>query len=191
MAPFLHKDVAGSTMKTALVVLAGVFASTITLPSLRAEFGPAPRADDKSIKLTGCLIKGEGDKGYLITNLPSEPASTSPVSTAVVPSAVGTTGDYSTIFYWLDDDHDLERHVGHRVEIEGRWKGDPKGGEIKLERKASWTEVRVKSDGRAMKAIVPNASLFPASPSDKDRKVTAVVRRVDVDRVRMIAARCE
>jgi hypothetical protein len=70
-------------------------------------------------------------------------------------------------------------------------KGNPKGGEIKLERKDNWTEVTVKSDGRSMKATVPNASLFPPPTRDKDRKVTAVVRRVDVDHVHMIAARCD
>ena len=179
-------------MKTLLVVLAGFLASTITFPSLGAETAPAARRDDKTIKLTGCLVKGErGDHGYLITNLPSEPASTSSATASVVPGAVGTTGAYSTIFYWLDDDDDLERHVGHRVEIEGRMKGDLKPGEIKLERKDNWTEVTVKSDGRSMKATVPNASLFPASTRDKDRKVAADVQRVDVDHVRMIAARCE
>jgi hypothetical protein len=180
-----------STLKTPLVVLASLLVSTMTVLSLRAERTPASSPDDNNIKLTGCLVKGEGDHGYLVTNLPSEPASTSPAGVSVVPSAVGTTGNYSTIFYWLDDNGGLERHVGHRVEIEGRLKGDPKSGEIELERKDNWTEVKVKSDGRSMKAMVPNASIYPASPRDKDRKVTAVVRRVDVDHVRMIAARCE
>jgi hypothetical protein len=178
-------------MRIPHIVLAGLLASTMMVPAIHAGVANAPRLDDNHIKLTGCLVKGEGDHGYLITSLPSEPASTSPVGTSVVPSAVGTTGEYSTIFYWLDDDHGLERHVGHRVEIEGRLKGDPKGGEIKLERKDNWTEVRVKSDGRSMKALVPNASLFAASTREKDRKVNAVVRRVDVDHVRVIAARCD
>jgi hypothetical protein len=178
-----------STMKAPHIALAGLFACTMLFSTLA---GSATAVDDNHVKLTGCLVKGErGDHGYLITNLPSEPASTSTAGVNVVPGAAGTTGAYSTIFYWLDDDDDLARHVGHRVEVEGRVKGDLKPGEIKLERKDNWTEVTVKSDGRSMKAVVPNASLFPASPSDKDRKVSAVVRRVDVDHVRMIAARCE
>ena len=32
----------------------------------------ALRGEEK-IKLNGCLVKAEGDDGYLITNLPSEP----------------------------------------------------------------------------------------------------------------------
>lgn len=179
-------------MKGPRLVFAGLIACTVMVLPLHAGRASTSRLDDKDVKLTGCLVKGEsGDHGYLITNMPSEPASTSSARANVVPGAVGTTGAYSTIFYWLDDDDDLERHVGHRVEIEGRVKGDLKAGEIKLERKDNWTDVTVKSDGRSMKATVPNASLFPASTHDKDRKVTALVRRVDVDHVRTVAARCE
>ena len=179
-------------MKGPHVALVGLFAATMMIPRLGAGSATAFRVDDSRVKLTGCLVKGErGDHGYLITNLPSEPSSTSSAGVSVVPGAVGTTGAYSTIFYWLDDDDDLERHVGHHVEIDGRVKGDLKPGEIKLERKDNWTEVTVKSDGRSMKATVPNASLFPASTENKDRKVTALVRRVDVDHVRMVDARCK
>jgi hypothetical protein len=153
---------------------------------------PTPgSADEKDVKLTGCLIKGEGGRGYLIINLPSEPAAASSTTASVTPSAIGTSGDFSTVFYWLDGDGDLKHHVGHRVEIEGRFEGDLKPGEIKLERRDNWTEVRVKSNGRSMKADVPNAFLVPASPSDKDRKMNALVRRVDVDHVKMLSAVCE
>jgi hypothetical protein len=180
-------------MKGPHIALAGLFACTMMIPQLDAGSATPFRVDDNQVKLTGCLVKGErGDHGYLITNLPSEPASTSSAGVNVVPGAVGTTGAYSTIFYWLDGDDDLERHVGHRVEIEGRVKGDLKPGEIKLERRDNWTEVTVKSDGRSMKATVPNASLFPASTrDDSNRKISALVRKVDVDHVRMVAARCE
>ena len=119
---------------------------------------------DKDIKLTGCLIKGDG--GYLITNLPSEPAATSAANASVSTTAIGTAGGYTTLFYWLGGDDDLKNHVGHRVEIEGHVEGDLKEGEIKLERKTNWTELQVKSDGRSMKAEVPNAYIVPASPND-------------------------
>jgi hypothetical protein len=183
-----------SMMKSTHIVLTGLFVCTTIAPRLQAVSAGSFRLDDKDVKLTGCLVKGEsGDHGYLITNLPGEPASTSSAGVNVVPGAAGTTGAYSTIFYWLDDDDDLKAHVGHRVEIEGHLKGDLKPGEIKLERKDNWTEVTVKSDGRSMKAKVPNASMFPASTREEDskRKITALVRRVDVEHVRMVAARCE
>jgi hypothetical protein len=152
--------------------------------------GSASRAADKSVKLSGCLIRGEGDgAGYLLANPPTEPWLNSP-GRQVTPSALGTSGDYATIFYWLDGNGDLRQHIGHRVEIEGDLTGDVKDGEIKTDRKENWTEVTVKADGRTMKAHVPNTSIFPASDRDKDRKSDILVRRVDVKRVRMVSAAC-
>jgi hypothetical protein len=178
-----------SFMKVQCTLLAGLLAAGIAAPVLQAR-ASGGGGGDKDIKLTGCLIKGEGDGGYLITNLPSEPAPASGTA-SVATTAIGTAGGFATMFYWLDGDGDLKHHVGHRVEIDGHVKGDLKDGEIKLERKDNWTELRVKSDGRSMKAQVPNAYIVPASDHDKDQKMTALVRRVDVDHVRMLSANCQ
>jgi hypothetical protein len=147
-------------------------------------------AGDEKIKLNGCLVKAEGDDDYLITNLPSEPGS-STVDRNVATSAIGTGGAYSTVFYWLRKDDDLKKHVGHRVEIEGELKGDIKEGEIKLDRKDNWTELEVKSDGDEIKARVPNAYIFPDPTRDKDRKISTLVRKVDVEHVKMLSASCQ
>jgi hypothetical protein len=176
-------------MRMQCTLAVGLLAAGIVAPVLHARASSG--GGDKDIKLTGCLIKGEGDGGYLITNLPSEPAASSGASAGVATTAIGTAGGFATMFYWLDGDGDLKRHVGHRVEIDGHVKGDLKDGEIKLERKDNWTELRVTSDGHSMKAQVPNASMMPASDHDKDQKMTALVRRVDVDHVRMLSANCQ
>jgi hypothetical protein len=144
----------------------------------------------EKIKLNGCLVKADGDEGYLITNLPTEPGS-STVDRSVATSAIGTSGAFSTVFYWLRDHGDLKNHVGHRVEIEGDVKGDFKEGEIKIDRKDNWTELEVKSGGDEMKAKVPNAYIFPDATREKDRKITALVRKVDVDHVKMLSANCQ
>jgi hypothetical protein len=172
------------------LLIALVAATTI---SVGPRISTTVHADsrDKDIKLNGCLIKAEGDDDYLIANLPSEPGSSSAADGSVTTTAIGTAGSYANVFYWLGGDNDLKKHVGHRVEIEGQLKGDIKEGEIKLDHKDNWTELQVKSDGHSMKAQVPNAYIFPDPARDKDRKITAIVRRVDVDKVRMLAARCE
>jgi hypothetical protein len=149
----------------------------------------AARASDKRVKLSGCLIRGEGDDGYLLANPSSEPYLNSP-GKQVAPSTLGTGGDYATIFYWLERHGDLRAHVGYRVEVEGDLRGDVKDGEITTDRKDNWTEVTVKADGRTLKARVPNTSMFPASNRDKERKSEILVRRVDVEHIRMIAAVC-
>lgn len=163
-------------------VFAGLLALTVGVA--------APRVDaDNDIKLTGCLIKGEGDgSGYLLTNTPAEPAWQHSADAHVAPSAVGTTGGFATVFYWLDGNGDLKDHIGHRVEIEGDLKSDFKPGEIKLDRKDRWTELTVKADGRTMKAHVPHTSIV-ADTSEK--KGDVLVRKVDVEHVKMLAATCE
>jgi hypothetical protein len=150
----------------------------------------AVSAADKRVKLSGCLIRGEGDDAaYLLTNPPTEAWLNSP-GRQVTPTTVGTSGDYATIFYWLEKHDDLRSHVGHRVEVEGDLKEDVKDGEITTDRKDNWTEVTVKADGETLKARVPNTSIFPANSREKERKGEILVRRVDVERVRMIAALC-
>lgn len=148
-------------------------------------------ARDDKIKLSGCLIKADEGDGFLITNLPSEPGSASAGDRRVTTDAIGTAGSFSPVFYWLGDNDDLKKNVGRRVEVEGELKGDIKEGEIKLEPKDNWTELQVKSDGHSMKAKVPNAYIFPDATREKDRKISAMVRKVDVDHVKMVSASCQ
>jgi hypothetical protein len=42
-----------------------------------------------------------------------------------------------------------------------------------------------------MKAQVPNAYIFPDRTRDKDRKFSTLVRKVDVDHVKMLSASCQ
>ena len=173
---------------TRCLILTVLLVGTLVVTDWAA--GDAGRAADKTAKLSGCLIRGEGDDaGYLLANPPTEPSLNSP-GRQVTPSALGTSGDYATIFYWLDGNGDLKQHIGHRVEVEGDLKGDVKDGEIETDRKDNWTDLTVKADGRTMKVHVPNTSIFPASNRDKDRKSDILVRRVDVKRVRMVSASC-
>ncbi len=76
------------------------------------------------------------------------------------------------------------------AEIEGDVKDDPRDGEIKVERKERWTEMTIKTDGRTMKANVPLTSVVP-SPDREPKKGSVLVRRVDVEHVKMLAASCE
>jgi hypothetical protein len=145
---------------------------------------------DDEIKLTGCLIRGEDGAGYLLTNAPADPALFKADNRKVAPSAVGTTGGFATVFYWLYGNNDLNQHVGQRVEVEGDLQGDVRDGEIKTHRKDHWTEVQVKSAGQTMKARVPNASFMWASEHNKE-KGGILVRRVNVGHVKMIGAGCE
>ena len=147
-------------------------------------------ADD--ITLTGCLVRGEGDgAGYLLSNAPGEPAWQRSADRRIEPSSVGTSGGFESVFYWLDGDDDLRRHVGHAVQITGELEGDLDDGQIEIDRKRDWTEMTVKAGGRTMKAQVPHASATTAPGRDGDEKMSVLVRRVDVERVEMLAATCD
>jgi hypothetical protein len=176
------------TVRTAIGSVTACFLGIALSSALQAA--PYPPAGDE-IKLSGCLIRGEGDGGYLLTNAPSDPAWLKGEDRQVAPSAVGTTGTFTTIFYWLDGHGDLNEHVGHRVEIEGDLKGQLKEGEIKTDRKDQWTEVTVSFDGRTMKARVPHTSIVPAADRDRDRKSDILVRRVNVEHVHMLTPTCQ
>jgi hypothetical protein len=151
-----------------------------------AGIGRALGNDD--IKLTGCVVRGEHG-GYLLTNAPGEPAWQTSSDTRLSPGAVGTTGGFAEVFYWMRNDGQLGPHVGHRVEVEGDLKGDLKDGEIKSNRKDSWTELEISSDGDTLKARVPHASVVPGRK--EDQKMRILVRKVEVKHVRMIAASCQ
>jgi len=168
--------------------------STIALAAAMAvgTMTSAAGADDKDITLSGCLVRGENGGGYLLTNAPGESVWDRSRAEPVEPGPAGTTGRMGSVFYWLDNNGDLKDHVGHQVEINGKLKGDLNEGQIKVDRKASWSEMEVKSDGKTLKAKVP-ASLFvyPDGKAGGDPKVRVLVRKVDVEKVTMRAATCE
>ena len=147
----------------------------------------------EDLKLTGCLVRGEGDgAGYLLFNAPGgAPALSKADDRSVTPSIVGTTGAFTNIFYWLDGHGDLKNHVGHQVEIEGDLSGDLKEGEIETDRDDRWTEVTVKYGNRTMTAKVPNASIISVDRDDQQHKSGILVRRVNVEKVKMLGATCQ
>jgi hypothetical protein len=169
-----------------------IYSTAVMLTAALALMPAAATAADDKVTLSGCLVRGDGDGNpYLLTNAPSQPALNSAAAPAVAPGGVGTSGEFATVFYWLDGDDRLKDHVGHRVEIEGDLKGDVNDGEIKMDRKDNWTELTVKADGREMKARVPNQSVTAAPGKSDDQKGSVRVRRVDVEHIKMMSAACQ
>ena len=145
-------------------------------------------AADDDIRLSGCLVRGHDGEGYLVTNVPGEAAWLRAADATVVPGPVGTSGTVSSILYWLEKKDGLEDHVGHNVEIEGKLLGNLQDGQIKVTPKDEWTELEIESDGKSLKAQVPRSVLI--IPEKRDQKLDVLVRRVEPQRVRMLAAVC-
>ena len=152
-------------------------------------------AADDGIRLSGCLVRGQDGKGYLMTNVPGEAAWQRPGDAIVIPGPVGTSGTVTSILYWLEKKEGLDDHVGHFIEIEGKLQGDLQDGEIKVTPKGEWTEIEVEAGGKSLKAQVPRSVLVipdkgERKPDQGDRKLDVLVRRVEPQRVRMLAAVC-
>jgi hypothetical protein len=154
-----------------------------------ASLAGAAAAADKPVTLSGCLIRGEDD-GYLLTNEVGTQGTRPGASGSVAPGPVGTSGTASSIFYWLGNHKDLANHVGHRVEIAGEVESDLKDGDVEVAQKSGWIEMRIRSAGRSMKAQVPDSFFVEGAGKARKEKYDVLVRTVDVDKVRMIAAKC-
>jgi hypothetical protein len=88
------------------------------------------------------------------------------------------------IFYWLDDDEDLAKHVGQMVEVKGDL-GDFKKGEVEIDKDGDFTKIELKLDGKKEKARVPTAWLgAPRSEGEFD----IVARKIDVDKVKVLGS---
>jgi len=161
---------------------------TITWAIALAMFVAARGEAADEIRLSGCLVRGQDGDGYLMTNVPGDAAWQRPGDAIVAPGPVGTSGTVASILYWLEKKDGLEEHVGHYIEIEGKLKGDLQDGHIKVTPKAEWTDVEVEAGGKSLKAQVPRSVLI--IPDKGDSKFDVLVRRVETQRVRMLAAAC-
>jgi hypothetical protein len=90
------------------------------------------------------------------------------------------------VFYWLDEDEDLAKHVGQLVEVKGELQ-DFKKGDVEIDHDGDYTKIEMHLDGKKEEAKVPNAWLGP-SAGDKDQKLDIVARRVDVKDIDVVGA---
>jgi len=144
--------------------------------------------DDDDITVRGCITRGA-------TRSPDAPSmlvwSRSDIMLEAAraldaPRAVGASGVAGRVFYWLDDDDDLSRHVGRMVEVKGDLE-DFEKGEIEISRDGAFTEIELDLDGRKEKARIPSARLGPPrAAGDHDIEFDIVARKIDVDDVRVL-----
>lgn len=92
-------------------------------------------------------------------------------------------GPAGRLFYYLDD-KDLTDHVGQMVLIKGDLE-DVKKGEVEIERKGDFTEIKLKVSGHEEKARIPTPWFAAGRPGD-ERDYQVVVQRVDVDDVAVL-----
>ena len=154
---------------------------------------PSVTVNDDNITLKGCVTKS-GSQSPLAPSmlvwsrgdiLLAGAASTSPAA----PNPVGTSGLAGRVFYWIDDDEDLGKHIGQEIEIRGELE-DFKDGELEISRQGEYTEIELDLGGKEEKIRVPHAWLADSDAADKDKdtEFKIVGRRIDVEDIKVIGA---
>jgi hypothetical protein len=169
---------------------------------------PVQEGERKNLTLSGCVVKGDG--GYVLSTI-GEGFSVESSRTTVAASGTTTTTTTRTttpsspvipapdqrFIYWLDDDDDqLEKHVGERVEVTGDIKGDIERGEIDIERGNDMIELEIKAQGETITVKLPDTPANTAvgtsgTVTDRPEDIPFKVRKFDVKSVKMIAASCK
>jgi hypothetical protein len=158
--------------------LAGASLSIATMTAAGQQ--PAVVVHDDEITIRGCVNRVQ------------------PGSVTTAPMLVWTRGDImlgnasalgsgkltERVFYWLDDEEDLSKHIGQSIEVKGEL-DDFEKGEVNIDKDGDFTEIELKLDGKTDKARVPTAWL--GAPSG-EAKFDIVARKIDVDEVKVIGA---
>jgi hypothetical protein len=159
--------------------IAGASLSIATLAAAGQQPSVAVRGDDITIR--GCVSRAQPGRGSFG---PAPLLWTRGDIMLNNASAINAAQLTDRVFYWLDDDEDLAKHVGQMVEVKGDL-GDFKKGEVEIDRDGDFTKIELKLGGKTEKVRVPTAWLgAPREEGDFD----IVSRKIDVDKVSVIGA---
>jgi hypothetical protein len=180
-------------MKRMSFAAAIAFASALSAISATAQSvaAAAPQQDKKDVTLTGCVVKGDG--GYVLSDVSPENTAAATAGTSTPPPAGAVAP--GRVLYWLKDDDDLAEHAGHKVEVKGEIEGDIEKGMISAEREGGLVELEFKIDGDKKVTVkvpdVPASVGTAGAVGDKEKDFAFVVRKIDVDSVKMLASTCK
>lgn len=86
------------------------------------------------------------------------------------------------VFYWIEDEDEVARFIGQRVEVVGALTDDLDKGKIDIDHQGDFTDIEFKVNGDKVQVRVLRAWLGPAAV-DEDAEFDIAVRTVDVERV--------
>ena len=163
-----------------------VLSTAVAYPSAAQQ--PMVTVDGDTIRITGCLARVTASPSIAPTSLVWSKgdlmlAGAAAATGADVGVPVGTTGVGDRVFYWLDEEEDLTKHLGKRVEIRGEV-DDFEKGEIEIDRDGDYANVKLELDGEEEEIRIPMALLGRGIRDDVDIDIAA--RKVDVDDVAVL-----
>ena len=170
-------------MNTMKVLSALCFSCAVAAPTLAQQ--PSVTIDGDNVTLTGCVVPtSQSSRPTLIWTRGEIMLAGVDAAAGAPTNPIGTAGVSGRVFYWLDNDEDLRKHIGQRVEIKGELE-DFEEGEIQVKRDGAFTDIELEIDGHTEKARVPTAWLGTA-PDEAEFKIVA--REVDVDDIRVLGS---
>jgi len=178
------------SLVAAIALTAGLTAISATAQSVATA---TPQQDKKDVTITGCVVKGDG--GYVLSDvLPENSAAAAVAGTPSTPQPAGTVMP-GRVLYWLHDDEDLADHAGQKVEVRGELEGDIEKGNISAEREGGLIELEFKIEGDKKVTVkvpeVPATIGTSGAVGDREKDFAFVVRKIDVDSVKMISSTCK
>jgi hypothetical protein len=156
--------------------LAGAFWSVATLAGAGQQPAVVVHGDDITIR--GCVDRVQPG------SLSAEPMLVWTRGDIMLSNAKSLLTGASTerVFYWLDDDDDLGKHIGQMIEVKGDL-GEFEKGEVEIDKDGDFTKIELKLGGKTEKARVPTAWLGGARG---EAEFDIVARKIDVDEVKVV-----
>lgn len=158
-------------MWSAMLASALAFGTTVAASAVQ---------EDENVKVTGCVLKGESGRGFLLADLMLPGASSS------VPQP--------RVLYLLEDDDDLEGYTGRRVQVVGELEGELQKAQIKVERDDQAVKLEIKTDDRTLKLRLPEKPAAVGTSGndddDDDENIEFIVRKLDVKSTTMVSPTC-
>lgn len=154
---------------------------------------PKPVGDkDDQVVIRGCVMKAgehrkEGPRTLLVWSRGDVYLDSAKID--LKPSEVGGVAQPAVpVFYWINDENDVAKYVGKRVEVVGELGDQLKKGELEIQHAADYTKVEFEAAGKKASARIPTAWLGPAPK--KDNELEIIVRMVDVEKVNVLPDAC-
>lgn len=163
-------------MRTALTVALALAATGA------ARQRPAVTVDGDDITIRGCVSEPRASSVAAPSVLVWSRSDIMLAAAEALGQPAGVTG---RVFYWLEDDEDLSKHLGRRVEIKGDLE-DIEKGKVEIEEDDGYTKVKLELDDKTEEAHVPTAWLRASPRGDSDQELDIAARKIDVDDIKVL-----
>ena len=192
----------GFCVAATLGCIATLGAQTSTTPTTTAQ--RAPMTDKaRDVTITGCLSRGADGK-YMLTNARVDnPMGTStttgttgttsaPTTTPGTTTAAGTAANAAAMAWALMGGTDLEKHVGHKIQVTGRtaWNNTMDHSRTPDTSTAGAGTTTSTTAGTAAGATGTSGTTTTATVEELRKDMRADQPRLDVQTVKMIAPSC-